>query len=600
MKKKLLLFLPAFLTAAVVLAQPNSQVDVTNYRGAFAPAPTAQWTDGWTNFNPQTTNYGTSNVNVTADISTNTTWTSNNVYLLQGPISVLSGATLTIQPGTIIMGDKNSTRSSLLVNRGGKIIAAGTLCRPIVFTSNQAAGSRAPGDWAGLLLLGSAPNNISLEQPIEGIPASGTKYNHGGTNNQDSSGVLQYVRIEYSGQIFSANNEINGLTLGSVGNKTVIDHIQVSFNGDDSFEWFGGSVSAKYLVSYKTVDDDFDTDLGFSGLLQHLLVVRDPAVADGSESNGIESDNNNISPRTQTPKTRGSIYNLTQIGGFQPGASTNALHFRGAHLRRNTDQKVFNSIFMNNKNGLHVQDATTLANVGEDSLIYRNNIIAANFTANPTHVAFFDANTRNLFDVNAGSVYGVDSVDMGSNGINANLLTDPYSSTFNYDWRPNPAVTTNPATDATSISGVTDLGLSFSLLGNLFDPNQEKDFTADLFSVAGGTSNGEIIINIALLSGFQVGVKNIATLTSTPVVGTAVAGFENDKFTFETDGNSIIIKSIAGYKLNKGDFKSIALTAKRPATGTSAYTIQTLSGSISGGGDTSTGNNSGAQAFSAN
>ena len=600
MKKNLLLMLPVLFAAIVVNAQVNSQVDLTSYRGAFAPAPTPMWTDTWTNFNPQQTVYGTPTVNISTDVTANTTWTANNIYLLQGAIHVTNGVTLTIEPGTVIMGDKAVSNSTLFVSRGGKLIANGTSCKPIVFTSNQAPGSRLPEDWGGVVLLGKAVHNLGTEIPIEGIATNAVLHNHGGTDNTDSSGSLRYVRIEFPGFDFATDKEINGLTMGSVGNKTVIDHIQVSFSGDDSFEWFGGAVSAKYLVAFKGLDDDFDTDNGFSGHLQHLLVYRLPSNADASQSNGIESDNNNTSSAA-TPKTGSRIYNLTQIGGFQPGATVNALFQRGAHLRRNTEQKVFNSIFMNNRIGLHVDGTTTLANAAAETLVFRNNIIAADFTANPAHVAFNDVATRNLFDVNAGSVFGVDSVNMGSGGINANLLTDPYSATFNYDWRPNPAVSENPATDLTSVSGLTDLAAGFSITGgNLFLPNETKDLSFDIFSLAGSSSNGQIIVRIALLTGFQVTVKNLPTLTGTPTIGVAVAGFVNDKFTFETDGANIIAKSIPGYKLSKNDFKSLAFTVKRPATGTSSGTNQTLSGSVEGGGDTSPANNAAALGLSAN
>ncbi len=152
-------YLTAFVAALCNLAMSQSFFVPTTYRGAFAPAPETPWTDQWTNWDPQNTNYGTSNVNVTTNITNNTTWTANNVYLLQGQIYVQNGAVLTIQPGTIVMGDKATTGSGLFVTQGSKLVAAGTASQPIVFTSNQPVNQRAPGDWGGIVLLGRSNSN---------------------------------------------------------------------------------------------------------------------------------------------------------------------------------------------------------------------------------------------------------------------------------------------------------------------------------------------------------------------------------------------------------------------------------------------------------
>ncbi|MDY2778590.1 MAG: hypothetical protein SOU82_01870, partial [Alloprevotella sp.] len=178
-------------------------------------------------------------------------------YTLKGFVYIADGAELTIEPGTIIKGDKQ-TKGTLIVERGGKLFAQGTSTQPIVFTSAQPAGNRRPGDWGGLILCGRAPHNAG-EAQIEGGPRT----KHGGDQPEDCSGALSYVRIEFAGYPYETDKEINGLTLGSVGSGTQLDHIQVSYSNDDSFEWFGGNVNAKYLVAYKGWDDDFDTDNGF-------------------------------------------------------------------------------------------------------------------------------------------------------------------------------------------------------------------------------------------------------------------------------------------------------------------------------------------------
>lgn len=256
-------------------------------------------------------------------------------YLLKGWVYVTSGATLTIEPGTVIKGDKD-TKAALIVERGGKIIAQGTKDLPIVFTSAQPAGSRKPGDWGGVIICGNASNNKN-EMIIEGGPRS----KHGGDNDADNSGVLSYVRIEFAGYPFKADQEINGLTLGSVGNGTKIDHIQVSYSNDDSFEWFGGTVNAKYLISYHGWDDDFDTDSGFRGKIQFGLIVKHPKIADKSISNGFESDNNSDAPN-QLPITRPIFSNITIIGpvGQDPQFVNNTSYIDGGAYNPNNGSKL--------------------------------------------------------------------------------------------------------------------------------------------------------------------------------------------------------------------------------------------------------------------
>jgi hypothetical protein len=237
------------------------------------------------------------------------------VYTMVGWIYVEEGATLAIDPGTIIKGANTSfdgreaaEGSSLIIMRGAKIIAQGTRNEPIVFTSAKPAGQRKASDWGGIILCGKAKNNLT-NMTIEG----GIEADHGGTDDNDNSGILQYVRIEFGGYPYAVDNEINGLTLGSVGRGTSLDHIQVSYSGDDSFEWFGGTVNAKHLIAYHGWDDDFDTDNGFSGKLQFLLGVRDPKIADQSNTNGFESDNN-ASGSTSDPVTSAVFSNVTLIG----------------------------------------------------------------------------------------------------------------------------------------------------------------------------------------------------------------------------------------------------------------------------------------------
>lgn len=229
------------------------------------------------------------------------------IYQLKGWVYVADGAELTIEPGTIIRGDKQ-TMAALIVERGGRLVAQGSAAEPIVFTSAQAAGNRRPGDWGGIILCGRAKNN-QTEQQIEGGPRT----KHGGNDDADNSGVLSYVRIEFAGYPFQKDKEINGLTMGSVGQGTKIDHVQVSYSNDDSFEWFGGTVNCDHLIAYKGWDDDFDTDNGFSGRVQFGLSVRDSRIADTSQSNGFESDNCADGAQV-SPYTTATFSNITFVG----------------------------------------------------------------------------------------------------------------------------------------------------------------------------------------------------------------------------------------------------------------------------------------------
>ena len=245
---------------------------------------------------------GTQNFHFTGDVTL-----ERGTYLLKGWVYVDAGAKLRIPAGTVIKGDKQ-TMAALIVEPGGYVEMKGTKDEPIVMTSVQPAGQRRPGDWGGLIICGKARNNQGTQQ-IEGGPTT----IHGGDNDADNSGIYQYIRVEFAGYPFDTDKEINGITFGSVGSGTTVDHLQVSYSNDDSYEWFGGTVNCKYLVAYKGWDDEFDTDNGFSGTVQYGLSIRDPRIADTSQSNGFESDNNASGAET-TPFTTATFKNITFIG----------------------------------------------------------------------------------------------------------------------------------------------------------------------------------------------------------------------------------------------------------------------------------------------
>ncbi|MEI7965612.1 MAG: hypothetical protein D4R55_00775 [Chitinophagaceae bacterium] len=332
---------------------------------------------------------------ITADRTLHAAYT----YTLRDLVYVTSGATLTIEPGTKIVGEKNS-RGALIIARGCKLIANGTVDKPIVFTSDQANPVR--GDWAGIVLLGRARTNASFNgTPGLGEAEGGINNGeglglYGGTDDNDNSGSLQYVRIEYAGYAFLPDKELNGLSMYAIGKATTMKYIQVSYANDDSFEWFGGTVNMDHLVVYKGLDDEQDSDNGFSGNIQFVICQRDSSVADISGSNGWESDNDAngvavIIPAGQTavqPQTKAVWSNVTMVG---PRATTanvgNSLFRNGAQIRRNSAISIFNSVMLGWPTGLLIDASTgtptdvnitgtpSIANQGIN-LFFQNNIIA--------------------------------------------------------------------------------------------------------------------------------------------------------------------------------------------------------------------------------
>lgn len=318
--------------------------------------------------------------NITAD----RTISAANKNFLKGFVYVKSGATLTIEAGSVIKGISvapGERAASLIIEPGAKIIAEGTVDKPIVFTSDKEPGKRVTGDWGGLIICGNARVNRTNQPTIEGGP--GTHYGNTTSDefNGESSGKLKYVRIEFAGYPLEPDKEINGLTFGGVGSGTEVEFVQVSYSNDDSYEWFGGTVNAKHLIAYKGWDDDFDTDFGYTGKLQFLLSVRDKDIADTSDSNGFESDNDGDGS-TNTPFTKPVFSNVTLIGPFYGKVSDmtqaeveakTADAANGAkggkyqaamHLRRNSSLNVYNSVFTGWPYGLRATDKKGQANDG--------------------------------------------------------------------------------------------------------------------------------------------------------------------------------------------------------------------------------------------
>ncbi len=273
------------------------------------------------------------------------TWTSNNTYVLQGKVNYLSGTTLTIQPGTKIIGD-HTLISYLVIERGARIEANGTSTSPIVFTSDRAVP--VPGDIGGLVIHGRAIANCADCLGGASCVSEGGAGDHCGTNDCDDSGSISYFRIQYSGVVITANNELNAFTFNSVGNGTSAHHLQAILSTDDAFEWFGGNGNFSHLISTHTSDDDLDWQMGFRGTVQFAVAQKSALQA---TDKGIEADNNEFSFNAPC-RSNPLIANVTLIG----------TNFTAAiHLRRGTDAQIFNSIVQTWTQGVRVENAETCA-----------------------------------------------------------------------------------------------------------------------------------------------------------------------------------------------------------------------------------------------
>ena len=430
---------------------------------------------------------------LTGTLSANVTLNKGVPYLVKNQYIVPSGITLTVQPGAVIKGEKAS-KGVIIIQPGGKLIAGGTVDQRIVFTSAQNIGERDRGDWGGIVWLGNAYVNQATRPSIEGVSPT---QNYGtvdaaqadatvGSNTEDN-GKLKYVRIEYAGIELTPNNETNSLTMGGLGSGTEIDYVQASYGGDDAFEWFGGTVDGKHLVSLSTWDDDFDTDFGWRGNVQWGLVIRNPFFADQSGSTAFESDsqgNGNAigtvcTDGNQAGCTRGVFSNITVLGprdfntGLGSGTSTRSIsasYTRAMHIRRRSSISIFNSFIAgfgasSNLQGLQMDDAGTITNFTAGAGVLKNNVLL-----------FPDATANAQYGSN---VAGAATTTVKGFWETGNTVEQP---TTGAPWSP------NAGTPAGSVNPYTAYGISHTLF---FGGSTASNYASNPnFSVTNGTLQG--------------------------------------------------------------------------------------------------------------
>lgn len=463
---------------------------------------------------------GKSTVVVNSRITASTTWTASNEYILTNITYVTSGATLTIEPGTVIRGlsDANTpganNAAALVITTGSKIIANGTKTNPIVFTDEAddnvpGCTATAPyntyqqltGAWGGLILLGRtyiAVNTATTgpltnrQNQVEGVTAEGSLGLYGGSNDDDDSGSLSYISIRYGGGALAPNSEINGLTLGGIGRATDIHHIEVVNNLDDAFEFFGGTVNCNYMTSFGAGDDGWDTDEGYRGKAQFVSIIQadagGSAVGSGIPDRGLESDGG-LNPDNSQPYSLSVLYNFTLIGKGQSGGGgsnyTAQATNLGVAIRDNAGQQIYNSLFLD-----FGGPAVAISNEGGDLAINSRERWVTPYSDLTFHVttgsglpasAFYTTQTEGyqadfrdnvVWQCGVASGTGVVGTSNNWNSIRGDMAVHSGSeppNPFNENWRPgllgssynNVIATVNPITTLTR-SGSAAAGRMFN------------------------------------------------------------------------------------------------------------------------------------------
>lgn len=386
---------------------------------------------------------GTEIVAVTGAISTNTTWTNDKIYELNQKVVVEDGVTLTINPGTIIKGKPGtgSLASALIIARGGKINAIGTADEPIIFTSSsdnidvgQKAGTNLNesnrGLWGGLIVLGKAPCSLKgdlTEIQIEGIPADDTFGLYGGNVADDDSGVIKYVSIRHGGALIGEGNEINGLTLGGVGNKTVIDNVEIVANVDDGIEFFGGTVNATNVLVWAQGDDGLDIDQAYSGTIDNAVVVLGDASDHALEIDGGEG----------TATGAFTMTNITLIG--------NAVTSKGEYAD-------FRSKAMGTVQNVYAKGFKASSDVELDNNAVSQNFLDGNIVFNNWEIVGFD---NSIFVEKVGCAQNCDDADETNDIPENKIILNPTFTERAANW-------TTQVTEGNQTVGATTSNLSWT------------------------------------------------------------------------------------------------------------------------------------------
>lgn len=482
--------LPAGVNAAVTVAGPSSYAQSPTASATYSVAPgsytvtAAQVTTNNVRYNaaitgsPATvTSSATATATVTYSITANPTvtlsgsiaasrtLTPDTNYVLRGFVYVNSGATLTINAGTKIVGDTTALGSALFVLRGARIVANGTATAPVVFTSQRSAGNRSPGDWGGLIIVGNGRANRTGNVIVEGSNGSvvganqaGTIYT-GGTVDTDDSGTLRYVRVEFAGYATLTDAELNSFTFAAVGSGTTVEYVQALAGLDDNFEWFGGAVNGKYLVSYEAGDDHFDGSEGYRGLNQFMIGLqtsfitpRAGAGAVSTDPQGFEIDGCNgggcVAPSGANAQSAGrdeGLYNMNVFANFTmigtpTGVTVPGSGGVGAVLRRGTGGYYLNGVLARwPRGGISLRDSTSNNRFQVDSLIVRNLYFAENGVL--ASGANFDAATSNFGQESAFTARNSNIV-VGAGTVTAASLFTSFpevsgtTTGASFDWSP--------------------------------------------------------------------------------------------------------------------------------------------------------------------
>ncbi|MDQ6473033.1 hypothetical protein RB619_20530 [Flavobacterium sp. LHD-80] len=408
MKKKLMLLV--FFTFTILIKAQNTK----------GISGDTNWLNMWTNFNPKTANYNEADIIINGVITANMTLKKENVYLLVGTVYVAPNATLTIQPGTVIRCD-TKTLTTLVITKGAKIIAEGTETDPIIFTSNKNSGDRNPGDWGGIIILGDAPINKTGGIATLDFELDPHQALYGGDNKESDSGILKYVRIEFSGKRTSANKPINGLSLAGVGSKTKLEYIQVTSSDEDSFQFYGGYVNASNLVSMRSADDDFDFTQGVQCNLSNSIAIRSPFLSDSYGSRCFEMET--VDTRkgevldSKKEMTRVNATNITMMHTEDINSDTDGLKHEAILIRENTFLTLTNSVISGFSHLIIFSDTVTISDE------YLEKITLKELLINDTKIIGTTQNTAtNSFISNwyQGKQFGIDFVKVKNDELFAN------------------------------------------------------------------------------------------------------------------------------------------------------------------------------------